>query len=543
MAGLCTLTTTERSNRLKFGGILLWAFLISSLYLPTLTTPFDFIDDGNLVYPSHVSSLSQRIDLLSQKIYANYHDLGPFRPVLWAHWELEANVLGANAHRWRAARFLWTVLASSAMLWLLTELEIRSAAAILTTAIAMWSPHRSEVWTSLTLAEGVAMPYALVALVCAVRAPRSPRPWAWDLSSAVCLLMALGCKNTFAAIVPAQLALRLVADGSTLRQGWRLHGKRVSMLAGTLLLPVVHYVIFRLNWHSGQYQTSVPSFVQLLRMLEDLKGALGLDYLAPGFAILIIALVVNDLKDRSRTDDNRRRSVMPAARRVFGIVIRRYWPACLAGFLLLIFGLGIYLPMSAASGRYTMPAIWGVDLLVAAVLSVFLEVGGGSWKRAGYIALAGGLAAMAIGNIGRQEKFAARAQVLWQALEYVESRAQSKAPREACIGWVARPGLGVEEGIHFYWHVTHRGRQDLLFRILDSRGGPIVREEIPPTEVPPGVLVKGSPIPASTEWKPAQDFKEYYWVGRRAFSCYVALRQPGERRAMQPLAESHRQTR
>ena len=55
------------------------AVLIASLYLPTLATPFDFIDDGNLVYPSPTNSLGERLDLTWRKIAANYRDLGPFR--------------------------------------------------------------------------------------------------------------------------------------------------------------------------------------------------------------------------------------------------------------------------------------------------------------------------------------------------------------------------------------------------------------------------------------------------------------------------------
>ena len=67
--------------------IFVGAALLASLYLPTLATRFDFIDDGNLVYPSGPMPLGQRLHLVWEKIEANYRHLGPFRPVLWCHWE------------------------------------------------------------------------------------------------------------------------------------------------------------------------------------------------------------------------------------------------------------------------------------------------------------------------------------------------------------------------------------------------------------------------------------------------------------------------
>src|SRR5262249_18018083 len=163
-----------------------------------------FIDDGNLVYASGPMPLGQRLEVVWRKIVANYEDLGPFRPVLWLHWETEAELFGADAFHWRLGRLAWMVLAAGVLLWLLRARGIRGGAAVFTAAVAMWNPYRNEIWTSLTLSEGVAMPYALLGLVCAVRAARSPRPWKWDIAGAICVLAALGCKNTFAALVPAQ---------------------------------------------------------------------------------------------------------------------------------------------------------------------------------------------------------------------------------------------------------------------------------------------------------------------------------------------------
>src|SRR5207244_3779908 len=80
------------------------AVLIACLYLPTLQTRFDFIDDGNLVYPTRPMPLAERLDVVWGKIKANVEHLGPFRPILWVHWEIEADLFGGNPFVWRLAR-------------------------------------------------------------------------------------------------------------------------------------------------------------------------------------------------------------------------------------------------------------------------------------------------------------------------------------------------------------------------------------------------------------------------------------------------------
>src|SRR6187401_524772 len=87
--------------------LLAGAILIPCVYLPTLGTRFDFIDDGNLVYPAPPMPLGQRLGLVWDKIVANYEHLGPFRPTLWAHWELTAELCQGDAFRWRLLRLLW----------------------------------------------------------------------------------------------------------------------------------------------------------------------------------------------------------------------------------------------------------------------------------------------------------------------------------------------------------------------------------------------------------------------------------------------------
>ena len=83
------------------------AVLLALIYLPTLSTRFDFIDDGNLVYPTRPMPLDQRAAVVWHKIVANYEDLGPFRPVLWVHWETAADLLQGNELGWRTLRLCW----------------------------------------------------------------------------------------------------------------------------------------------------------------------------------------------------------------------------------------------------------------------------------------------------------------------------------------------------------------------------------------------------------------------------------------------------
>jgi hypothetical protein len=493
--------------------------LISALYIPTLWTRFDFIDDGNLVYPSAPVPLDQRVLLAWDKVVANYKHLGPFRPVLWSHWELQAELLGADAFRWRFVRLLWFGLATGVLLWLLLELGIRFGPAVFVAALAMWNPYRGEVWTSLTLSEGVAMPYALLALVCAVRAARSPRAWPWDLVGALSLCAALGCKNTFAALVPAQLLLRVASNGEPLRSGWKHHGRRASLLALTLLIPIGHYIFFTANWQPGQYETGGPSWTQFGGMLRAVKGAVGVDFIGPGLAVAALAVLMNGAGNASLRENTGRQQVLSLLRRARApsrMLWERHRAVLLAGFLLFIFGIAIYLPIGAVSARYSMPAVWGADLWIAALISTLAEGKATFWKRTACAILAAGLVAVAVANLGKQDKFAGRAVVLWQVLEFVERQANP----HVTIGWVEGPELNIEEGIHFAWHLHARGRRDVSIRLLGPSGQPVRRVELPSVDLQPTLLVTGGGLPpVAGEWSILRNFSVTYWSGMRRYVC------------------------
>lgn len=477
------------------GAALTGALLLASAYLPSLTTGFDFIDDGNLVYPATPMPFGERLSLVWQKIEANYEHLGPFRPVLWAHWELQAELFDGNPFLWRLARLSWTAFAAGMLVWLLRELRFSPLAAFGAAALAIWNPYRGEIWRSLTLSEGVAMPYALLGLVCAVRAARSERPWRWDLLGAVSVLLALGCKNTFAALVPAQLLLRLAPDGGSLRQAWTRHGLRSLVLAMPLLLPIGHFLIFKLSWRPGQYETGVASLSQTWGMIRAVAGAVSLDMVGAGLLLTALALF--------------------AGRRLAGLwashagVIR-------AALALLICGIGVYLPIQGISGRYAIPAVLGVDLLIGVALTELDAVVAARWRRLAFLAFGAGLAAVLLANIGRQEKFAARADLLWQVLLHVEQT----APSGTTVGWVEGAHLNREEGIHFLWHLHARGRTDLSLQLLDAAGRSIPRSEISTSESDVGLYVEeiGGAVGATGD---PRVFTASYWGGLRRYQVQL----------------------
>jgi hypothetical protein len=414
------------------------------------------------------------------------------------------------------------------LLWLMRELGIRPGAALLAAAVAMWNPYRNEIWTSLTLAEGVAMPYALLALVCAVRAARSPRPWPWDLIGVSCVLVALGCKNTFAALVPAQVLLRVAPGGTDWLAGWRRHGRRACLLALTLLLPAGHFLCFKLNWHPGQYEPPGPTLAHLGRFLRSLGGAISLDFLAAGLALSVIALAAA----------RHQHAASPVAGPSAEPPWRAYRGALVAGLALLVGGIGVYLPMGAVSGRYTMPAVWGVDLALAVLFSALIAAPRTRWKPAAYVGLGAGLLAVAVANIGKQDKFAARARLLGEALAWVEREAAAGArvawvgqsePSPADAGRADRLCLDVAEGVHFCWHLHARGRRDVLVGVVDDHGQPQPRRELQVLPDCPAIVVTAGPTPpafltsAEGPWQ-VRPFHVPDWGGRRQYDCYIWAR-------------------
>ncbi|MBN9118144.1 MAG: hypothetical protein J0I06_03095 [Planctomycetes bacterium] len=488
---------TETPSRFPWW-ILVGAAATALAYWPTLTSPFDFVDDGNLVYPVPPgTTLGGHTRVWWDNVVANVEHLGPFRPTLWAHWHLQANLFGADPLVWRAYRLLWCALAAGMLLWLLRELRIPAPAALFTTAAAMWNPYRSEIWTSLTLSEAVAMPYALFALVAARKGACAARPLWWDLAGTAAALVALGCKNTFAAIVPAQVALRLLSDDLGWRDAWKRNGFRALALAGTLVLPAAHFVYFKLNWHPGQYRPPGPSLAQFGRVLSALKGGMGLDFLGAGVALATVVAA---------------RGLPPT---------RECRAAAAAGGLLAVCGAAVYLPMDDVSGRYTMPAVWGLDVLLALLLAVLLKAPAGRMRAVAVVALCAGLVAVLSANVLRQEKIAARARMLWRVVHHLEST----APPGAGVMWVSgdatRGALNAEEGIHVQWHLAHRGRADVRIGLFGANEQPLERVELGPPPAAPLFRISGPGTPVAN-WEPERTVTEVYQFGRKRYDCHIS---------------------
>jgi hypothetical protein len=183
-----------------------------------------------------------------------------------------------------------------------------------------------------------------------------------------------------------------------------------------------------------------------------------------------------------------------------------------------VFGTGVYLPMPAMSGRYTMPAVWGLDLAFAVLLGMLLSAQAKTLRKVALTGIVAGLVAVACANVGRQQKIAARIDLLWQTLEYVEREADP----DARLAWIASARLNVEEGIHFRWHLLARGLGRIAVELLNDRGQSESRCELPATSGTATLAVTGTPQPPpGGSWTMRHEFHAPYWYGRRHYDCYL----------------------
>ena len=85
--------------------------------------------------------------------------------------------------------------------------------------------------------------------------------------------------------------------------------------------------------------------------------------------------------------------------------------------------------------------------------------------------------------------------------------------------------LNVEEGIHFRWHLLHRGRSDATVGLFDLEGHPLDRVEIAPFTGEADYRFCGTPTGAAG-WSEEQRFAVPYWAGRKQYECHLGRRQP-----------------
>ena len=497
------------------------AVLLPCLYLPTLSARFDFNDDGCLVYPTEGLQPAGFLDLVWHKTMGDFEVTGPFRPVTWAHFEAAANLFGPHALPRRVARIGWAMLSCALFLWLLIELGIDRCAALLTAAVAMWNPYRNEIWMAFGLTEGFAMPYAMLALVSAVRAARSERPWPWDFLSVIAMILALGCKNTMAAVVPAAVFLRIAGDGLPLREGLKRHGPRAIFLALTLLLPIGHFIAIKLTHQAGNKMGF--SADQVAAAWSSAVGnAISLEVLGPILAIIGLLVWRQSRLHPPVVGDTLAGPERP----------RLAWKTpVIAGLLLLVFGLGIYFPVRGVAARYSMPAVWGADLCLAVGLNFLTTLPKTFWtsrfcQRSAFGLLGVALAILAVCNLARQTKYIARADLLWQALEQVERQ----APPDAHLVWCGaflpdskQEVLDLGEGFHFACHLHSRGRSDIVIDPVDVQKapGPTNRDALTTASF---ALSAVRSAPEGTNWHILKDYRAPFWLGLRSYHCYLWAR-------------------
>jgi hypothetical protein len=174
--------------------------------------------------------------------------------------------------------------------------------------------------------------------------------------------------------------------------------------------------------------------------------------------------------------------------------------------------------MSAMSGRYSRPAVWGLDILFALALTALIRLPNTISRPVAWVGVGVGLAVVLVACEARQEKVAARSRMLWDALQHTEST----IPPGATVGWVCgepqRGELGIEEGIHFCWHLQNRGRADLRVALIAADGSRSQRREISKTggESEYRIAVRR---PAESGWEPVQVFEVEYALARKRFQC------------------------
>jgi hypothetical protein len=486
----------------RIGALVITSLAIASVYLPTVFTNFDFADDGATAHPVGVASIADFHCLVWDATYGEFQNKGPCRPIAWYFWIGQQEYCAGNPLGWRAFRFVWTALAAGVLLWLLQEMGFGAGVSVLTTMAAMWNPYRAEVWLSATFCEGIAMPFALTALVCAYRGPRSRHAWLWDLAGMAAALAAIGCKNVFAVVVPTQMFLRICSPDLTFWEGLKQYGWRSAMLGLVLMFPVIHFICYRLTIHSNSYEMAWESR-QPLRMLNALLGSAGKDFLGPAIVFASAGALWSCWRGPCQLPG-------PSAH-------ARFRAAFGAGCILFVLGWGVYLPMSGVAGRYTLPGVWGLDLLCALLWNHLARIPS-PWQKVTWILLGCGLAISAVANVGKQEKNSARIATLWEALGFIER----EVPSSARIAWIGVPDrqkteeLEISEGVHFHWHLRGRGRCDLQWAndpnqsLLDSGSA-----------APDFLITSSVQPPADGPWKLLRECRRAYWFGSKLVACCV----------------------
>jgi hypothetical protein len=406
--------------------IVLGALVLPCIFLPMTFAPFDFIEDSCLVYPT-ADSLSGLCHSVVQTSWEEFQRTGPFRPISWAHWQGAALVFGPDAFLWRVTRLLWCMATTALLLVLLREIGASAPASLATAGLAMWNPVRSEIWLQLGMPEAFAYPYALLAFIAALRAARSPQPLKWDLLGWTMLLLCLGIKNIFISLIPALVWFRLMAG----ERSWRDQLPGAIGYACLALLPVVHFLAVKWDPKPTHFATRF-TLTQPIHYLRTLASAVSFLPQIPTLVVLLVCLHYQALL------------------RSHAILI--------GAALLVVAGFGVYLPITEMYGRYTMPAVWGLDLIYALMLTALATAP----LLARRLVAAGLVATMAfIGwqTLAKQDEMLARASMHWQTVQYLE--AHQPGGRIVLLHPTEETTLrdvSLGECVHMIGHLRYRGR-------------------------------------------------------------------------------------
>ena len=443
----------------------LLGLLVALLYLPTLSIPFDFAEDGYLVYSELYSpEAGNFFSAVLHRSSREYRVTGPFRPVTWGHFMVSVLLHDQQAWGYRLERMLLCGASACIFLLLLREFRVSLVPALAITWMAFGSPYRNEIWMHHGMPEAFGNVYALLALWAALRAERSARPWCWDLLAIFALLFALGIKNTYLAIVPALLWGRFLrSQGPLLPPLCSIRASLWGYLAiGSL--PILHFLSLKL-WPSETHFATAFSIMNVWNRLSCYAEGLHLVVLLPSLILATWLAFLHWSRDLITT-------------KTLGFAL-----------LLVSAGMVVYAPWSQMHARYILPGVWGLDLLLALLLTIAWRTP--SWRRVLLIVLlVVALGKMSCDNVREQTHLARVLQPMWQALEDLETQSDPRPFGLYVCNIEASQGKAFwgTEAVHFTWHVRFRRRAVV----------PVVTVSPGDATMPPRLLtpVKHAPDPA-----------------------------------------------
>jgi len=420
----------------------LCALLITAPLSITVFFPFDFVDDGCLVYRES-PGIAKRV---MEKTISEFHTRGPFRPMTWLHWELQAELFDQNAFMHRLARLGLAFLTAWLMMIFFNQMGCSNLPSAVASSILMLTPYRGEIWLSLGLTEAFFLPYCMLSLISTIRASQSHKLTIWDMVSWVSATAAIACKNTSVAIIPALLLLRAWPVGA-LFQPWNVRGP-LCFLASPAVFFIAHLIAFKLDTTPKEYSTSLPGLGHFLAWARALSRASALEFIGPGLLIIVFSIFFA-----------RRHPPM-------GQGIRRIFATSL---LLIFFGVGVHIPINGVSGRYSaIPGI-GLDLIIGFAIQNSLDSKLSTISKWGLgLVMAGILVALAT-DLNKGLKQSNRSLLLWEVVGYVENHFDTQSQCQ----WLAeskpeKNNLGKSEGIHMGWHLKNRGIYQGSFKTCDD---------------------------------------------------------------------------